>query len=196
MSKTLQTIQTISKVLKVISLIIFIFCIIGAVICLLGFLLLLAIKDIEVGNMTIKGMLAEEGASISDGIFAMIVATLSCIGGAITAKFAEIYFKNELNAKTPFTYEGAKELQRLGIISIAIPAGTSLLSSIAFAVYRMFDNSLASSTGYSISIDIGIGIALIIMSVIFKYGAEREEQLNTQNSKEYEDFNKFNGFDQ
>ena len=46
-------------------------------------------------------------------------------------KFAECYFKNELRAETPFTLAGAKELQRLGILALAIPLGSSLLGSIA-----------------------------------------------------------------
>ena len=39
-----------------------------------------------------------------------------CAGQAVLAKFAETYFKNKLQAGTPFTFGGAKELLRLGVM--------------------------------------------------------------------------------
>ena len=121
MSKTLNTIQTISKVLKVISMIVFVASIVGAVCCALGCTLLFALKDTSIGGMTITSLIEKEGTSFAEGILAMITAIISCIGSAIVAKFAHNYFTNELEAGTPFTYDGAKELKRLGIMWIAFP---------------------------------------------------------------------------
>ena len=41
-----------------------------------------------------------------------------CAGEAVLAKFAEHYFKRELTDGTPFNLGGAKELMRLGILTI------------------------------------------------------------------------------
>ena len=196
MSKTLNTIQTISKVLKVISMIVFVASIVGAIICAIGSICIFAIKDISVGEMTITSLIEDAGTSFAEGVLAMITASISCIGAAILAKFAHTYFTHELEAGTPFTYDGAKELKRLGIMWIACPLIISLLSSVAFAVYQMFDSSLTSFTDYGVSVDLSVGILLIIMSIIFEHGAEREEIHNLEKSKEYEDVNEFNGFDQ
>lgn len=185
MSKTLKTIQTISKVCKIIAMIVFVFSIIGAILSALGLALFLAVKDVAIGDMTVTGFLADEGISFADSIFAMIVAVISCIGSAVVAKFAHIYFTNELEAGTPFTYDGAKEMLRLGILALAIPIGISSVSSIAFVTYKMFDQSLTTAD-YNISVDIGIGLALIFMSFIFKYGAEREEKRASEESQEYD----------
>lgn len=196
MSKTLKTIQIISKVLKVISMIFFVLAIIGAIFCALGTAIMFAIKDIIIEDESISSLLAQVGISYAECILAMIVAIIACISAAILAKFAHTYFTHELEAGTPFTYDGAKELKRLGIMWIAFPLGISLISSIAFAAYQMFDPSSITFFDFGASVDLSIGIIIIIMSIIFEHGAEREEQLNAQNSKESEDFNEFNGFDQ
>ena len=74
---------------------------------------------------------------------------------------------------------------RLGILSLAIPTGISSVSSIAFVTYKSFDQSLTTAD-YNISVDIGIGLALIFMSFIFKDGAEREEKRASEESQEYD----------
>ena len=57
-----------------------------------------------------------------------------CAGEAVLAKFAEVYFQNELQAETPFTLAGAKELLRLGILTITIPTGCAVAESIVEGV--------------------------------------------------------------
>ena len=95
-------------------------------------------------------------------------------------KFAEAYFKHELADGDPFTLRGAKELLRLGILTVAIPLGTVIVSSIGVAIA---DNSFPeieklSYDGYA---SVGLGIMMIVASLLCRYGAEvKEEKANME----------------
>lgn len=86
------------------------------------------------------------------------------------AKFAEHYFKGELLDGTPFNMERAKELTRLGIITI----GVSIVTEVAAIVYEIMSFIFASTDSLEIGNwgSVGIGIAFIIVSLICRYGAE------------------------
>ena len=90
---------------------------------------------IKLGGVTLHQLISEEyGYNIKS-----ITASLSgwlvvCAGEAVLAKFAEVYFRNELQAETPFTLAGAKELLRLGILTISIPTGCAVAGSIVEGV--------------------------------------------------------------
>ena len=90
-------------------------------------------------------------------------------------KFAEIYFSNELEVGTPFTYDGAKELLRLGLIGLILPLCVSAISSIAFTVTKLFWPILEPDALIE-SPSIGIALIVIIISFILKYGADLEEK--------------------
>lgn len=65
---------------------------------------------VEIGTITIHGtMLSDMGmnaASISARLAGWMIV---CVGEAVATKLAEIYFKNELQAGTPFTLGGANK---------------------------------------------------------------------------------------
>ena len=87
------------------------------------------------------------------------------------AKFAQVYFTNELADGTPFTLAGAKEMMRLGILTICIPAGTTLLTIIARAVIAEVCGEIADlrlDCGESIA----LGVMFLIASLLCRYGAE------------------------
>lgn len=179
MEKTLNTIQTLSKIGKILSKIVFIFCIVGAVMCAAG------IAVAAFGAEAIKTAGIDFGSFIDGGkemtaelLSAVLVSGIvSCIGEGVTAKFSEIYFKNELKAGTPFTFDGAKELLRLGIIAIAVSLSCSVVNSI---VYKIAGFSGSSDVGSDLGSTIGIGIMFIVMSVILKYGAEKMQNDNRE----------------
>lgn len=179
MTKSLKTIQTIAKIAKVISNIIFVFSIIGAIACILSVSAMASTQNFEIEGQTIVTLIESSGMNFVTFMFSCVSAIIICIGSAIVSKFAAIYFSNELEDGTPFTYAGAKELLRLGIISIAIPLATSIILSIAFVSTKLFWPSLSEDALTGDSISIGFGLMLIVMSVIFKHGAELEEKLNS-----------------
>ena len=179
--KSLNTIQKLSKIGKVLSKIAFIFSIIGFCGCIAG-LLSLSFGNgnlIKIGGVTLHGLISEEyGYNIKS-----IIATLSgwmivCAGESVLAKFAEVYFKNELKAETPFTLAGAKELLRLGILTIAIPTGCAVVGSIVEGIVAGFMNvekATAMDMYFDNEASIALGIMFILGSLLCRYGAELKE---------------------
>ena len=100
-------------------------------------------------------------------------------GQAVLAKFAETYFKNKLQAGTPFTFGGAKELLRLGVLTLVIPTGCSVLGSIAEGIAAGFWNA-EKAAALDLSFDNGASIVLGVMflpgSLPCRYGAELTQQ--------------------
>lgn len=135
--KSLQTIQKLFKIGKKLSRIAFIFSVIGFCGCIAG-LLSLSFGNgslIKLGGVTLHQLISEEYGYNIKGITASLSGWLVvCAGEAVLAKFAEVYFQNELQAETPFTLAGAKELLRLGILTITIPTGCAVAESIVEGV--------------------------------------------------------------
>lgn len=170
---TLKTIQTLSKIGKIISKIIFIFCLIGGISCIVGIISLAVIPDgFKLGGVAIHSMI-EKNAEISMGTCytAMAVGIVLCAGEAVLCKLAEKYFKNELAAGTPFTFDGAKELMWLGICTICIPIGTAVISGIIYGIMSSIFSGVADYS-FSNATSVGLGVMFIVMSLLCRYGAE------------------------
>ena len=123
--KTLKTIQTLAKIGKVLSCIAFIFACIGFGGSVVGALsAAFGGFAIKLGGVTIYDLFGGARYSELEGVCAALLGwMIVCAGEAVVAKFAELYFKRELAAGTPFTLSGAKELTRLGILTLAVPTG-------------------------------------------------------------------------
>ena len=181
--KSLNTIQKLSQIGKVLSKIAFIFSVIGFCGCIAS-LLSLSFGDgnlIKIGGVTLHGIISEEYGynikSISAALFGWMIV---CAGEAVLAKFAEVYFKNELNAETPFTLAGAKELLRLGILTTAIPTGSAVVGSIVEGIVAGFMNvekATAMDMYFDNEASIVLGIMFILGSLLCRYGAELREHL-------------------
>lgn len=81
------------------------------------------------------------------------------------AKFAEIYFENELTAGTPFTHKGANELTRLGVLTISIPVVTTVTSNITegtIAGFMRIENAAAMDMYFDNETSIVIGVMFIL----------------------------------
>ena len=80
----------------------------------------------------------------------------------------------EFTDGTPFTLGGAKELMRLGILTICIPLGTQIIAEIVYAVMEQTMQGVTplqlDNTG-----SVTLGIMFIVMSLICRYGAELHE---------------------
>ena len=101
----------------------------------------------------------------------MAVGAIICAGEAVLCRIAGRYFKNELEAGTPFTFDGAKELLRLGIYTICIPVVTVVASEIVYQVMKHFLSNVDKlEIGNAVSVE--LGVMFIIMSLLCKYGAE------------------------
>lgn len=175
--KTLNTIQTLSKIGKILSKIVFICCIIGTVGCIVG-MILLPFADtgvFKIGGMTIHGALVNRAGMEFNALYPLMVgAMILCIGQAVTAKFAEIYFAHELADGTPFTLNGAGELLRLGILTICVPLGALILSQIVSGIMAEFigcGDFFNPEGGDSVA----LGVTFLLTSLLCRYGAELNE---------------------
>ena len=176
--KSLHTIQKLAKVAKVLCRIVFVCGLIGCIGCVAGILALAAglTESVQLGDVTIHGIIeAEASVSVGTMYASMAVACIFCIGEVILAKIAEKYFKNELDAGTPFTMEGAAQLKRLGIYTICIPLGTVIVASIAYEIISYCFTNVADLNIDNVG-SIGLGIMFLVASVLCKYGAEVKQQ--------------------
>lgn len=183
--KTLKIIQTLSKVGKILSKIILICCIIGAAGCAVG-MASLPFADtgiIKIGGVSIHGFIVNRAGIELNSLYPLMTGAMTvCIGQAVTAKLAERYFTHELAEGTPFTFSGAKELMRLGIITLAVPLGTVILAQIISGVMaEIIGCGEAFKTDGGDSIE--LGVMFIVMSLICRYGAEAQEKKDDDDSK-------------
>ena len=173
---TLKTIQTLAKIGKVFSKIIFVCCVVGFCGCIVGIVsLALGAETFKLGGVTIHSMIENEaGLNLPTLYASMAVGLLFCGAEAVLCKFAEAYFKHELADGDPFTLRGAKELLRLGILTVAIPLGTVIVCSIGVAIA---DNMVPGIDKLSIGefSSVGLGVMMIVLSLFCRYGAERNE---------------------
>lgn len=176
MSNTLKTIQVLHKIGKILSKIAFVCAIVGAVGCLAGIICLACGAEgaFKLGGVTIHSIIVgETGMTTDQMISTLVVWTILSAADAVLARFAGRYFKNELTAGTPFTLAGAKELLRLGILTIALPLGSYIAAAIVNGILAAF-----LSGTWETHVDQGgaimLGVMFIVLSVILKYGAELE----------------------
>lgn len=176
--KSLKIIQKLSKLGKILSKIVFICCIIGACGCLVSLLTVLGLKQ---SSMMVEGksimVYFEESSKMTyhSMISISVMGIIFSVCEAITAKFAENYFKKELKDGTPFTESGAKQMLNLGIICISLSLGALVLVNISDLIFSSVwsDVNTLDYSGYSA---MSIGVMFIVMSFICRYGSEIKNQ--------------------
>lgn len=167
MGKTLSNILTVFKVARIIAKIVFILCIIGGAGCLLG----LSALPLAEAVLSAVG----EGVIVSSAYAGCIIGLFACTGEAVFAFFAERYFKNVLKAGTPFTFEGAKESFRLGIMSIIISVAVSIITGFIASIVLLFMLGNTADIDFNTSFSLSTGLFFLFMSLIFKHGAEVQQ---------------------
>ena len=176
MSKSLRTIQTLARLGRIFSQIVFVCCIVGAVCCRVGIAALLGINSLTLGGRDLTAMIIMGSSTgMETMVFACIAGLIACVAECILSKFANIYFRHELAAGTPFTMEGSKEILRLGILTIVIPLGALILEGIVYTIFEVFYPATRQLNMEDMA-SVGMGIMFILASVIFQYGAELGEQ--------------------
>ncbi len=170
--KSLKTIQTLSKIAKIISQIVYICCMVGFIGCAVGLVAsFIAGNALTLDGAAINDIFDNEAASMGTTLATLIAGLILCAGEYVVARMAYRYFDNELNAGTPFTLEGAKELMRLGIFVIGVHIASTFLAQVAQSIISMMMENvgeLALEDGDSVA----LGIMLIVISVFCHYGAE------------------------
>lgn len=176
--KTLHTLRNLSKLGGTLSRIVFIFCcIIGFCGCLAGVLsLALGAEMLKFNGETLEHLLLTE-ADVTVGTLyaAMAVGAILCAGEAVLSRFAMHYFKRMLAGGTPFSPDGAKELMRLGVLTLCIPLGAQLAAGIVqAAIVRALPQ--AAPLHLDASGSVTLGVMMIVLSLVCRYGAELHEK--------------------
>lgn len=100
---------------------------------------------------------------------ALLCESVVLIFGAIEAICVCRYFKLELSEGTPFTETGAKSITKLGILFIVVDILSAAFSS-AMEKFAFVSEGIDNGGG------IGIGICLILLAMVVRYGAELEQR--------------------
>lgn len=172
--KSLETVQKTFGIVKIFIKIAKVLTIIGAVVCGIGALSVLAIytggRVFSIFGNPIH--LFENIDNLPMRLAEMLTELLVLITNAILLSFAYNYLKIEQREGTPFTEFGAEKLKKLGIRCIYMPiVATAISTGIVYA--------LGVEIAFDVSDMPGIftGVVLILVSFIFRYGAELEEKI-------------------
>ena len=170
---TLKTIQILSKIGRIISKIIYICCAVGFCGCVVGIISLAVGGEVfKLGDVTVYSIIENYAHMSIPALYtAMAVGMVLSAAEAVLCKFAEVYFRNEIADGTPFTMRGAKELMRLGILTVAIPLGAEIICSIGVAIADNFFPEIGelSFDGFA---SVGLGVMMIVSSLLCRHGAE------------------------
>ena len=166
--RSLKTIQKLSSLGSILSKIAFILSVVGFCSCIAGLIGLHFGSDavLKLGNIRLHGLIANEYGRGAESVAAALCGWIFVCAG------------KELRAETPFTLAGAKELQRLGILALAIPLGSSLLGSIAEGLAAGLLNT-ETATAMDLYFDneasLVLGLMFLLGSLLCRYGAEQKE---------------------
>jgi len=179
MNKNLKIIQLISKIFKIINKIAFICCIVGVIFSIAGAIVFKVIPlDFTFDDgRTAKEIIETEGGVTVNTIFVtFVIAAILCAFEAVVSRFNEIYFRNELAAGTPFTYQGAKEMFALAVVNFAIPFLSSITCASIFAVLKSQYTDVEQLFELNGFESLPISVCYVIFSIVFKYGADLENK--------------------
>ncbi len=181
-SKSLHTIISLTKLAKVLSMIVLVLTIIGLVCCALMLALSPRLGSVlaEIDWEDLTSQLSPSQLAQFNELFgsfdqktiiglmnnALIVGVIGCAASAVAAFLAYRYFKSVIAAGTPFTFPGANALRTLGIVSLCTSLGTSVISSLI----------MGSEINISLGGSLAPGIAFLVVSLIFRHGAELREK--------------------
>ena len=114
-------------------------------------------------------------AEVHAGICALLSAAVMTLTDGVLFLFAWQYLKAEEAAGTPFTVSGADTVKKLGIRIIVLPLVAVIISAVIYGCFGLTPDVDISSGGCVIT-----GGVLILVSLIFRYGAELEEARHEQ----------------
>lgn len=170
--KSLEIVQKLAKIAEIVCKVIYICALVGCGACAVGLILLPlgAGEILKLGGVTIHGILSRT-VGVPQACVTLAGSLVVCAGEAVVARFARNYFTRELQAGTPFTREGAKELQTLGILTLTVPFGCAMLAYVAQEVAgQLLDADFARWMGPEGSVT--LGVMLLVVSLLCRCAAE------------------------
>ncbi len=166
----LDKIQKGMNVLQILSKILLIVAYMGAALTLAGGILVAA-GVLNTENQFLHFISDIAGVTTDQLTGILIAAAVSMLSGGILATCAERYFAAEQKEGTPFTNAGADRVKRLGILTIIISLVSVCITEGIYEAIRLADWNKFDDAG-----GVLIGICLILLSAVFRYGAELEQK--------------------
>ena len=171
--KSLQAIQKTCKVFQTLTKIVMILCFVGSGLLLLGLICGIVISStgaVIAGNMETLYRLTSS-ASFLEMVGTLQAEFVLVLTDALLFAYAYKYLSQELKDGTPFTETGAIMVRKLGIKLIVMPIVAAV---IAATIYASFGIVAIAEPDNGASVV--MGIALILVSLILRYGAELEQK--------------------
>lgn len=166
----LEKIQKGMRVLQILSKIILIFAIAGAVLTSAG-AVLVASDVLNTENQGLHFLFAATEISKGQIVGAILASAVSLLFGGVVTAFAYRYFTAELKEGTPFTNAGADRIKQLGIMQIVFAV---VSVAITDAIYEKIN--LSEWNRFDDAGGIMLGVGLILIAVLVRYGAELEHK--------------------
>lgn len=166
MSRNLAIVQKTSRVLEIICKVVSILCLVGLIGCIVGAVVMGIFHFFPEIKHEIE---SRSGIGIKQYFGGCLAGFVACTAAFVGAKAHKDYFAMEQKTGTPFTPEGARAFRTLGILNIALPLGTVILTAIIEAIFKC-----RGTVRFDFSI--GLGLAMILLSYVFAYGAELEKK--------------------
>lgn len=170
----LEKIQKGMKGLQIIFRIILVLMAVGVILTSVA-AVLVASDVLNVENQFFHLLSDTAGMSKKHLVGILAAAGIALLFGCVIILLSHNYCLAELKEGTPFTNAGADRIRRLGIITIVV----SLVSSfVAEGICKIM--GLTEWDTFGSGVDITFGICLILLSVVFRYGAELEQKIKEQ----------------
>ena len=172
--KTLETIQKTCKVFHILAKVAMILSFVWAGLNAVGVVCCIIWHSIGVDPSSfIDVALFEENGGVIKTIGVLSADFVFGLTDGISFLFATQYLKKELEDGTPFTLEGADKVKSLGIKTIVMPLVAVIISAVIYASF-----GLSQYEKFSNGAPVVLGIALILVSLILRHGAELRGETN------------------
>ena len=166
----LEKLQKIFHVFRVLAKAAMILCFVAAGLAVAALVCLLIWKNGTALYLDGRFVAVSGVAEVHAGICALLSAAVMTLTDGVLFLFAWQYLKAEEAAGTPFTVSGADTVKKLGIRIIVLPLVAVIISAVIYGCFGLTPDVDISSGGCVIT-----GGVLILLSLIFRYGAELEE---------------------
>lgn len=166
----LDKIQKGMRVFQILTKIILILAIIGVALTSIG-AALVASNVLSLENQFLHFLFAAPEITKGQLIGTLLAAATSLLLSGIFTVFVYRYFTAELKEGTPFTSAGADRIKQLGIMQIILAVVSAAITDGIYEKISLSDWNRFDDAG-----SITLGICLILIAMVVRYGAELEHR--------------------
>lgn len=172
--KSLVTVQKIFRVFQIITKVAMIISFVWAGFAAAGLLLTAACHN---SSLIMDSILESIPGTELAGSFYQVIGVLLAdlvfaITDAVLFLMAYRYFTREQADGMPFTYTGAEQIKKLGIRTIVYLLVAVILAATFYAAFGVSESAMNDLGNLT---SVMTGIVMILVSFVFRYGAELEE---------------------